>query len=136
MRWSEHRPTTSIRSWAIPDFSSALSDDVVANRLTAEIPGAFQPNQFENPDDLLLQTFVNGDKRQEARTSSLIFNVPVLVAFLSHITSLRTGDVIFTGTPEGVGNARKPPVFLRPGDEITIAIDQIGQLTNPVLTED
>jgi 2-keto-4-pentenoate hydratase/2-oxohepta-3-ene-1,7-dioic acid hydratase in catechol pathway len=65
----------------------------------------------------------------------MIFDVPALVSFLSGSTTLLPGTVILTGTPHGVGFARKPPVFLKPGDSITIEIDRIGALTNPVIEE-
>jgi 2-keto-4-pentenoate hydratase/2-oxohepta-3-ene-1,7-dioic acid hydratase in catechol pathway len=65
----------------------------------------------------------------------MIFDVPSLIAFLSGSTTLLPGMVILTGTPHGVGFARKPPVFLKPGDSITIEIDRIGALTNPVIEE-
>ena len=92
-------------------------------------PVLVSTDSFDDPSDLLLQTFINGDKRQEARTSSLIFDVPHLVSFLSHITSLHTGDVIFTGTPEGVGF--KNQQWLVDGDLITTTIEGIGSLENP-----
>lgn len=92
-------------------------------------PVLVSTDSFEDPSDLLLQTFINDDKRQEARTSSLIFDVPYLVSFLSRITSLRTGDVIFTGTPEGVGF--KNQQWLEDGDLITTTIEGIGSLKNP-----
>lgn len=92
-------------------------------------PVLVSTDSFENPGDLLLQTFVNDDKRQEARTSDLIFDVPFLVSFLSRITSLRTGDVIFTGTPEGCGF--KTQQWLTDGDVITTTIEGIGSMANP-----
>ena len=65
----------------------------------------------------------------------MIFDVPSLVSFLSGSTTLLPGTVILTGTPHGVGVARKPPVFLQPGDTVTVEIDRIGALTNPVVEE-
>jgi len=65
----------------------------------------------------------------------MIFDVPTLVEFLSASMHLRPGTVILTGTPHGVGFARTPPVYLRPGDEVTIEIEGIGRLTNPVIEE-
>lgn len=92
-------------------------------------PVLVSTDSFEDPSDLLLQTFINDDKRQEARTSSLIFDVPHLVSFLSRITRLQTGDVIFTGTPEGVGF--KNQQWLEDGDLITTTIEGIGSMRNP-----
>jgi 2-keto-4-pentenoate hydratase/2-oxohepta-3-ene-1,7-dioic acid hydratase in catechol pathway len=69
---------------------------------------------------------------QESNTSDMIFSVPRLVSYLSHQFTLLPSTVIVTGTPEGVGCARKPPVYLRPGDRMVIEIDGIGELANPV----
>ncbi len=65
----------------------------------------------------------------------MIFDVPTLIEFLSGSTTLEAGTVILTGTPSGVGMARTPPVFLRAGDEVTVEIERIGRLTNPVREE-
>ena len=72
---------------------------------------------------------------QDWNTDDMIFDIPTLIEFLSGSTVLEPGTVILTGTPHGVGFARDPPRFLRDGDEITIEIEGIGQLTNPVVNE-
>ena len=72
---------------------------------------------------------------QDWTTEDMIFDVRTLIAFLSGSTTLLPGTVIMTGTPHGVGAARKPPVFLKAGDTVTIEIEKIGQLTNPVIEE-
>jgi 2-keto-4-pentenoate hydratase/2-oxohepta-3-ene-1,7-dioic acid hydratase in catechol pathway len=72
---------------------------------------------------------------QDCNTSDMIFDVPTLVEFLSGSTTLLPGMVILTGTPHGVGMARTPPVWLKPGDTVTVEIEGIGQLTNPVAAE-
>ena len=72
---------------------------------------------------------------QDWNTNDMIFDVPALIEFLSGSTTLLPGTVILTGTPHGVGFARKPPVFLKPGDTVTVEIDQIGALSNPVKVE-
>jgi 2-keto-4-pentenoate hydratase/2-oxohepta-3-ene-1,7-dioic acid hydratase in catechol pathway len=69
---------------------------------------------------------------QDARTDRLIFSVPDLIAMISVAMSLEPGDVIITGTPGGVGAARKPPVFMRPGDVFEVEIEGLGVLSNPV----
>jgi 2,4-diketo-3-deoxy-L-fuconate hydrolase len=84
-------------------------------------------------DDLELGCSVNGEEVQKARTSDLIFPVPELVSRLSHIVTLWPGDLIFTGTPSGVGYARTPPRFLHPGDVLTSYIEGIGELRNPCI---
>lgn len=81
-------------------------------------------------DDLELGCSVNGEEVQKARTSDLIFPVPELVSRLSHIVTLWPGDLIFTGTPSGVGYARTPPRFLHAGDLLTSYIEGIGELRN------
>jgi 2,4-didehydro-3-deoxy-L-rhamnonate hydrolase len=78
--------------------------------------------------DLEIGCAVNGQQMQLARTSSMVFPIPELVAELSKVVTLEPGDVIFTGTPSGVGVARKPPVFLAPGDELVTRIEGIGEI--------
>jgi len=92
-------------------------------------------DEIPDPAALRIRTVLNGQVMQDWGCDDLIFNVPSLIAFLSGSTTLLPGTVILTGTPHGVGFARKPPVFLRPGDTVTIEIDRIGALTNPVVEE-
>lgn len=89
-------------------------------------------DDIRDPNKLQIKTILNGNVMQDGNTEDMIFDVPTLVAFLSGSTTLEPGTVIFTGTPPGVGAARKPPIFLRPGDTVTIEIEGIGSLTNPV----
>jgi 2-keto-4-pentenoate hydratase/2-oxohepta-3-ene-1,7-dioic acid hydratase in catechol pathway len=88
-----------------------------------------------DPNTLRLQTIVNGQSMQDWNTDDMIFSIPVLIEFLSGSTTLPAGTVIMTGTPHGIGAARKPPSWLRPGDEVTVEIEKIGRLTNPVINE-
>ncbi len=83
---------------------------------------------FDDPSDIALRCDVNGEPRQSDRTSNLIFSVAHLVSYLSSIMTLRTGDLIFTGTPEGVGATSRN--FLQPGDVVTSTIEGIGTMTN------
>ena len=76
-----------------------------------------------------------GKTMQDWNTNDMIFDVPTLIEFLSGSTRLAAGTVILTGTPHGVGGARKPPAYLQPGDTVTIEIDGLGKLTNPVIAE-
>lgn len=85
-----------------------------------------------NPNALRIRTLLNGEAVQDSDTADMIFSVRELIAFLSGDTTLAPGTIILTGTPQGVGMASKPPRYLRPGDEVTIEIEQIGALTNPV----
>lgn len=92
-------------------------------------------DEIPNPNDLAIKTIINGETLQDWTTGDMIFSVPELIAFLSRSTTLLPGTVILTGTPHGVGMARSPQRWLRPGDEVTIEIDKIGRLTNPVVAE-
>lgn len=91
-------------------------------------PVVVSVDAFDDPDDLALTCDVNGERRQDDRTSSLVFGVPALVQYLSGILTLRTGDLIFTGTPSGVGMSDGR--FLTDGDEIVSTIEGIGTMTN------
>jgi 2-keto-4-pentenoate hydratase/2-oxohepta-3-ene-1,7-dioic acid hydratase in catechol pathway len=93
-------------------------------------PWLVTPDEFENPDDLEITCSVNGEIVQRSRTSDMVFGVPRLIAELSAVTPLLPGDVLFTGTPAGIGATRQPPRFLKPGDVITSTIEGIGSLTN------
>lgn len=92
-------------------------------------PWLVTPDELDDPDDLEIECTVNGQTVQKDRTSSLVFTVPQLVSRLSAVCTLYPGDLIFTGTPAGVGHARSPQVYLRPGDEITSTIQGIGSMT-------
>jgi 2-keto-4-pentenoate hydratase/2-oxohepta-3-ene-1,7-dioic acid hydratase in catechol pathway len=92
-------------------------------------------DELPDPSNLTLRTYVNEEKMQDASTSDMIFNVPTLISFLSGSTTLLPGTLILTGTPSGVGEARDPRRFLVPGDEVTVEIEGIGLLTNPVVEE-
>ena len=92
-------------------------------------------DEIPNPNTLRLRTILNGETVQDWNTSDMIFDVPTLIEFLSGSTTLLPGTVILTGTPHGVGMAGKPPRWLKAGDEVTIEIEKIGALTNPVALE-
>ena len=92
-------------------------------------------DEITNPNTLPIRTVINGEVLQDWNTDDMIFDVPALIEFLSGSTTLLPGTVILTGTPHGVGFARKPPRWLRPGDRVSIEIGRIGTLTNPVEVE-
>jgi 2-keto-4-pentenoate hydratase/2-oxohepta-3-ene-1,7-dioic acid hydratase in catechol pathway len=92
-------------------------------------------DEIPNPNKLQIKTVLNGETLQDWNTDDMIFDVPTLIEFLSGSKTLVPGTVILTGTPHGVGFARKPPVFLKAGDTVTIDIEKIGALTNPVVNE-
>jgi len=89
-------------------------------------------DEIPNPNALRIRSILNGKVMQDSNTSDMIFDVPALIEFLSADKTLPAGTVILTGTPEGVGFARNPPVWLKPGDTIEVEIEKIGTLSNPV----
>lgn len=93
-------------------------------------PVLVSPDEFADPNDLELTCTLNGDVVQSGRTSQMIFPVAHLVAMLSSVTPLRPGDLVFTGTPRGVGLGRTPPLFITAGDELVSSIESIGTMTN------
>lgn len=92
-------------------------------------------DEIPNPNSLRIATRVGDETLQDSNTADMIFDVPALIEFLSGSTTLLPGTVILTGTPSGVGMARTPARFLQPGESVTIEIEKIGSLTNPVLEE-
>jgi 2-keto-4-pentenoate hydratase/2-oxohepta-3-ene-1,7-dioic acid hydratase in catechol pathway len=98
-------------------------------------PVLVTPDEIPNPNALRIKTVLNGETLQDWNTNDMIFDVPTLIEFLSASKTLLPGTVILTGTPHGVGFARKPPVFMKAGDTVTIDIERIGALTNPVVNE-
>jgi 2-keto-4-pentenoate hydratase/2-oxohepta-3-ene-1,7-dioic acid hydratase in catechol pathway len=95
-------------------------------------PWVTTADEVSDPDDLRLQTWVNGELRQDSRTSDLIFGCQELVDFIAQTCTLRPGDLILTGTPNGVGMAMDPPRFLSSGDRVTIAIEELGEIEHAV----
>ena len=92
-------------------------------------------DEIRDPHKLSIKLKLNGQTMQESNTDQLIFGVPQLIEFISQTITLEPGDVIATGTPGGVGFARKPPGFLEPGDEMEVLIEGMGGLGNPVVAE-
>lgn len=93
-------------------------------------PGVVPTDQVSNPNDLAISCIVSGETLQNARTSLMVFSVPELIAFLSRYCTLATGDLIFTGTPAGVGSVRDPRRYLAAGDVVSSTIEHLGELTN------
>ena len=99
-------------------------------------PRLVTTDEIPNPNALAISTTLNGERVQDSNTSDMIFDVPTLIEYLSGSTTLVPGTVILTGTPQGVGMARKPsPRWLQPGDSVRIEIEKVGALTNPVALE-
>ena len=95
-------------------------------------PALVTKDEIADVQNLRIRTHLNGQLMQDGHTSDMIFSVAFSIADLSRICTLEVGDVIMTGTPEGVGFARKPPVFMKEGDVISIEIEGLGTLTNPL----
>lgn len=126
----------------------AVADDVSARDLQGREPqwtrakgaDAFCPwgpwvttaDEVPNPEDLALRTWVNGELRQDSRTSDLIFGCRALVDFIAETCTLEPGDLILTGTPSGVGMSMDPRRFLEPGDVVRIEIERLGAIEHPI----
>ncbi|MGW1887800.1 fumarylacetoacetate hydrolase family protein [Streptomyces sp. NPDC001970] len=96
-------------------------------------PVLVTPDEFDAPDDLALGCAVDRETMQDSRTSQMIFSVSQQIAWISAICPLQPGDLVFTGTPAGVGGARNPRRFLAPGEELRSWIEGIGELRNPLI---
>ena len=99
-------------------------------------PWLVTADEVPDPGNLRIQLRLNGRVMQDSSTAQFIFSVEELVGYVSEVCTLSPGDLIFTGTPPGVGFARKPPVFLQPGDVVEVEIERLGVLRNPVVAEE
>ena len=98
-------------------------------------PYLVTPDAIKSPDNLRLWLSVDGEMRQDSNTADMIFNVPYVISYLSQFMSLQSGDIISTGTPQGVGLGRKPPVYLRAGQVVALGIDGLGEQRQQVVAE-
>ncbi len=138
-------------SWADHIFGYTIVNDVSARdyqRATSQWlmgktfdtfapigPWIVTKDEIANPHALDIRMVINGEVLQDSNTKNLIFKIPELVAYLSSVFTLEPGDIVSTGTPSGVGAARKPPRWLRAGDDVRVLIPAIGELRNPVIAE-
>jgi 2-keto-4-pentenoate hydratase/2-oxohepta-3-ene-1,7-dioic acid hydratase in catechol pathway len=90
-------------------------------------------DEVPDPHDLRIRAIVSGEVLQDSTTANLVFGVDDVISYASQVVTLEPGDLVLTGTPAGVGVFRDPPRLLRPGDEVTIEIERVGSLTNPVV---
>jgi 2-keto-4-pentenoate hydratase/2-oxohepta-3-ene-1,7-dioic acid hydratase in catechol pathway len=132
----------AVFGWTILDDVSARNVQFKENQITlGKGPDTFCPlgpevvtaDELGDWESLHVSTTLNGETMQSSPTSEMVFAPPVLLAFLTALVTLEPGDVVSTGTPAGVGCFRHPPVYLRPGDEVIVSVDRIGDLTNPVV---
>lgn len=125
----------SARDWQIRHCSGQWGRGKTFDTFAPLGPRLVTSDEIQDPNQLRINTILNGETVQDSNTQDMIFDVPRLIEFLSGSTTLLPGTVILTGTPSGVGMARKPPRWLAPGDEVIVEIERIGRLKNPVLLE-
>jgi len=137
--WAEHViGYTIINDVSARDIQLATSQWVMGKTFDTFAPmGPYvtTADEIADPHNLGISLTLNGQKLQDSNTRELIFKLPELIEYLSGIMTLETGDVVSTGTPAGVGFARKPPIYLKAGDEMVVAVDGLGELKNPVVAE-
>ena len=138
-RWQEHVfGYTNFNDVSARDFQMATTQWMMGKTFDTFAP--FGPalvtaDEIADPHNLDISLTLNGEVMQHSNTRNLIFKVPQLIAYLSSVFTLEPGDLIATGTPSGVGFARKPPRWLVPGDEVTVRVEGLGELVNPVVRE-
>jgi 2-keto-4-pentenoate hydratase/2-oxohepta-3-ene-1,7-dioic acid hydratase in catechol pathway len=125
----------SARDWQIKWGGSQWCRGKTFDTFAPLGPCLVTPDEIPNHNALVIRKLLNGEAVQDCNTNDMIFDVPEIIEFLSGSTTLLPGSVIFTGTPHGVGMASTPPRWLKPGDIVSIEIDGIGTLTNPVIRE-
>jgi 2-keto-4-pentenoate hydratase/2-oxohepta-3-ene-1,7-dioic acid hydratase in catechol pathway len=125
----------SARDWQIKKGGGQWCRGKTFDTFSPLGPCLVTTDEIPNPNTLRIKTTLNGQVMQDSNTNDMIFDVPALIEFLSGSTTLLPGTVILTGTPQGVGMAMKPPCWLKPGDSVSIEIEKIGTLTNPVELE-
>jgi 2-keto-4-pentenoate hydratase/2-oxohepta-3-ene-1,7-dioic acid hydratase in catechol pathway len=138
-RWREHVfGYAALNDVSARDFQFATSQWIIGKTFDTFAP--FGPaivtaDEIADPQALDISLILSGETMQHSNTREMIFPIPKLIAYLSSVFTLEPGDVIATGTPSGVGFVRKPPRWLKPGDEATVRISVIGDLVNPVVAE-
>ena len=126
------------------DVSARDLQLVTTQWLMGKTPDTFAPmgpylltaDEVADPHNLNITMTINGEVLQSSNTKHLIFRIPELIAYISQVVTLEPGDIISTGTPSGVGFARKPPRYLAAGDTCVVEVEGLGKLVNPVVVED
>ena len=138
-RWREHVfGYTILNDVSARDFQMATTQWMIGKTFDTFAPmgpAIVTADEIEDPHNLEISLSINDEELQHSNTRNLIFNVPYLIAHLSSVFTLEPGDVISTGTPAGVGFARKPPRWLRAGDTVVTKVEGLGELVNPVVAE-
>src|SRR3984893_151295 len=138
-RWREHVfGYTNLNDVSARDFQMATSQWMIGKTFDTFAPmgpAIVSADEIADPHNLDISLTINGETLQHSNTKNLIFRIPDLIEYLSAVFTLESGDVISTGTPAGVGFARKPPRFLQPGDDVVVRVEGLGELRNPVAAE-
>jgi len=138
-RWREHVfGYTIANDVSARDFQMATTQWMIGKTFDTFAPigpAIVTADEIEDPHNLAISLTISGEVLQSSNTRHLIFGVPKLIAYLSSVFTLEPGDIISTGTPAGVGFARKPPRWLKPGDEVVVRVEGLGELVNPVVAE-
>ena len=137
--WAQHVfGYTIVNDVSARDFQMATSQWLMGKTFDTFAPMGphiVSADEIADPHALDISLRISGETLQSSNTRELIFKIPELVAFLSSVMTLEAGDVVSTGTPAGVGFARKPPRYLKAGDEVTVSVAGIGELRNQVVAE-
>jgi 2-keto-4-pentenoate hydratase/2-oxohepta-3-ene-1,7-dioic acid hydratase in catechol pathway len=138
--WKEHVfGYTIVNDVSARDYQMATSQWMIGKTFDTFAPmgpAIVSADEIADPHNLDISLTINGETLQHSNTKNLIFRIPDLIEYLSAVFTLESGDVISTGTPAGVGFARKPPRFLQPGDDVRVQVEGLGELWNPVAAED
>jgi len=129
---------TIVNDVSARDFQNATSQWLMGKTFDTFAPMGpwiVTKDEIADPHALDISLEIGGEVLQRSNTRELIFKIPQLIEYISQVVTLEPGDVVATGTPAGVGFARKPPRWLRPGDETSVRIQGIGELRNPVAAE-
>ena len=137
--WQDHVfGYTNLNDVSARDYQMATSQWMIGKTFDTFAPmgpAIVTADEIADPHDLDISLTINGEMLQHSNTKNLIFRIPDLIEYLSAVFTLEPGDVISTGTPAGVGFARKPPRWLVPGDEVVVHVAGLGELRNPVENE-
>ena len=138
-KWQEHVfGYTNLNDVSARDFQMATTQWMMGKTFDTFAPmgpAIVSADEIADPHNLDISLTINGETLQHSNTKHLIFRIPDLIEYLSSVFTLESGDVISTGTPAGVGFARKPPRFLQAGDEVIVRVEGLGELRNPVAAE-
>jgi 2-keto-4-pentenoate hydratase/2-oxohepta-3-ene-1,7-dioic acid hydratase in catechol pathway len=138
-KWQEHVfGYTNLNDVSARDYQMATTQWMMGKTFDTFAPmgpAIVSADEIADPHNLDISITINGETLQHSNTKHLIFRIPDLIEYLSSVFTLEPGDVISTGTPSGVGFARKPPRFLQAGDDVIVRVEGLGELRNPVAAE-